>query len=52
MLNPGPQVINIGGFDHTLIIWKPDESPNQHRWIYLSGAGRVCEGTVAFVIRE
>ncbi len=52
MLNPGPQVINIGGFDHTLIIYQSKEQPNQHRWIYYSGAGEVCSGIVAFVIHD
>jgi len=52
MLNPGPQVINIGGFDHTFIIWNPEESPNQHHWVYYSGAGKVCEGTVSFILKS
>lgn len=52
MLNPVPQAVNIGGFDHTLVMYKPETAPDSHRWIYYSGAGKVCEGDVSFVIRH
>jgi len=52
MLNPGPKVINIGGFDHTLIIYQSEENSDQHLWVYWSGAGERCDGKIAFVIRD
>ncbi len=51
-LNPNASIMNIGGFDHTIIIDQSEETNSSYNWTYYSGAGPRCSGKIGFIFRK